>query len=412
MSRIRNAVKASLADGIEAAVEDGSYGAPGMGSWGSGMVWQPAPGGGPTSAMRVSAVWACMRLLTDAISTLPADTYMRRSGERLPYRPRPIYLNFDGPWLSKARYLTQVMMSLLADGNAFVATIRDKSTNVVELVVLDPSKVEVRRGKRGPEFVIGGKVFGPLDIMHIQGLTSPGGLRGLSPIGMAREVVDSAGEAQRFGRSWFANSAVPPAVIKVPAAEGAASNQGQADQDRAKAIAKAWHDTHGGTSNAGKVGVLIGGAELQTVAVNNKDSQWLEARQFSVQEIARIFGVPPHLIADSSNSTSWGSGLAEQNLAFGQFSLRPWIERIEDAHNRLLSLDGMPDVFWKLNLDALLRASLDDRYKSYATGIGAGFLTANEARRWEELTPVEHGDEILRVPVGASPQPDQPGGDT
>jgi HK97 family phage portal protein len=181
----------------------------------------------------------------------------------------------------------------------------------------------------------------------------------------------------------FRNGAVPPAVIEIP---------GEAESDegmlKAKRVAQAWHDTHGGTSNAGKVGVLLGGAKLSSVAVTPEDAQWLDTRRFGVQEIARIFGVPPHLIADSSNSTSWGSGLAEQNLAFGQLSLRPWIERIEDAHGRLLTTHGLPDVFVKLNLDALLRAGTKDRYEAHKIGKDAGFLTDDEIRRMEDMPPL------------------------
>ena len=402
MSRLRAAferrsIRNGLQDDIDSALQNGTYGVPGYGSWGQGMVWTPAPNaGGVSGAMQLSAVWACLRLLTDAISTLPLDTFERRNGSRIPFRPRPMYLDFDAPGLTRVQYLTQVVMSLLTDGNAFVATPRDRLGEPTGLVVLDPTKVKVERDGMTITYRVGEGTYSTVDVMHIAGVLLPGSLRGLSPIGAAREVVEGASEAQRFGKSWFANASVPPAVIKMPA-----TNDGPADADRAKRVAQTWHDTHGGTSNAGKVGVLTDGAELQTVAVANKESQWLESRQFSVQEIARIFGVPPHLIADSSNSTSWGSGLAEQNLAFGQFSLRPWIERIEDAHNRLLTSHGQRGVFMKLNLDALLRASLSDRYSSYATGIHGGFLAPNEARRWEDLPPIPGGEKVP-PPAGQS----------
>jgi HK97 family phage portal protein len=120
-----------------------------------------------------------------------------------------------------------------------------------------------------------------------------------------------------------------------------------------------------------------------------------------VSEVARFYGVPPHLIADASNSTSWGSGLQEQNQAFGQLSLRPWIERIEDAHTRLLTTHGLGAVFIKLNVDALLRSSTAERYAAYATGIENGFLTVNEVRRLEDMPPVAWGDE----PPTAAMQP-------
>jgi HK97 family phage portal protein len=178
----------------------------------------------------------------------------------------------------------------------------------------------------------------------------------------------SALAAQRFGAAFFDNGA---AVARD-------RSPGELRARRADRFKAMWNANHKGVGNAQKVGVLTNGAKLNKVSINPNDAQFLETRQFQVPDIARIFGVPPHLIADASNSTSWGSGLAEQNVAFGQFSLRPWTERIEDGHGRLLTTHGLPDVFVKLNLDALLRASLKDRYDSYAVGIEYEFLTINE----------------------------------
>jgi HK97 family phage portal protein len=189
--------------------------------------------------------------------------------------------------------------------------------------------------------------------------------------------------AQRFGQAFFENGALPGAVIEAP---------GTMSDPAIKRFRETWNGGHQGVANAHRIGVLTEGAKLAKVSVSPEDAQFLETRAFQVPDIARIYGVPPHLIADASNSTSWGSGLAEQNLAFGQFSLRPWIERIEDAHGRLLTTHGLPDVFIKLNLDALLRASLSDRYVSYQMGIQNEFLTRNEARKLEDMPPLPGGD--------------------
>jgi len=378
------------------------YGQPGAGAWLDGMRWQGYGAGEASTdhAMRLSAVYACLRLLSEAISTLPLDTFRRIQGTRQPYRPRPGYLDFAPPAGSRITYLSQVMMSLLTDGNAYVATPRDELGVPVALVPLDPGMVKVGRGRAGaPVFEVNRTEYGPLEIMHIAGMTLPGQLTGVSPLRAAREVVDSGRKAQEFGSSFFQNAAVPPAVIELPE-DG--SNPESAT-DRARRVATAWNETHGGASNAGKVGVLIGGAKLSTVAMSPADAEWLDSKRFGVSEIARFYGVPPHLIADASNSTSWGSGLAEQNLAFGQFSLRPWIERIEDAHGRLLTSHGLPDVFVKLNLDALLRASLADRYTSYQVGIETGFLLKNEARRLEDLPPIPGGDTPTTRPAPTAP---------
>lgn len=368
---------------------------PGDGWWGPGMVWH----GDPTSvntdqAMRLSAVFACLRLLSEAIATLPLDTFIRDRGTRRPWRPRPDYLSFQPPQGSRIDYLSQVMLSLLTDGNAYVLTPRNELGDPVDLIVLDPTAVTVSRAGGELQYRVGETQLDPVfDVMHIPGMKLPGSLKGLSPIAYARETIGLGLSAQRFGAAFFDNGALPSAVIEAP------NDMTQPAVDRFRAM---WNDRHQGVGNAHRIGVLTQGAKLSKVSVNPNDAQFLETRAFQVPDIARIFGVPPHLIADASNSTSWGSGLAEQNVAFGQFSLRPWTERIEDGHTRLLSTHGMPDVFVKLNLDALLRASLKDRYEAYAVGIDHGWLVPNDALKLEDMPPVPWGDQPY---TGAAPAP-------
>lgn len=369
------------------------------GQWDAGMVWRPAMGAlSAPEAMRLSAVFACLRLLSEAISTLPLDTFVREGGTRRPYRPRPDYLSFNPPQGSRVEYLSSLMLSLLTAGNAFVLTPRDRLGVPVDLVVVDPACVTVDRVDGQVRYRIGDRIYDPrTELLHIKGMTMPGDPLGLSPIAYARETIGLGLAAQRFGASFFDNGALPGAVIEAP---------GDFKQEAADRFKAMWNAKHQGVTNANKVGVLTGGAKLTKVSIAPNDAQFLETRQFQVPDIARIFGVPPHLIADASNSTSWGSGLAEQNLAFGQFSLRPWIERIEDAHGRLLTSHGLERVFVKLNMDALLRPALKDRYEAAVAGIGAGFLTINEQRSLEDLPPVPWGDS----PPWERPSP--PGGDT
>ena len=356
------------------------YGVPGFGEWLSGMRWSPATVGSATveQSMQLSAVFACLRLLSEAIATLPLGTF-RRTAHGRESVDAPVWLRFVPPGESRITFLSKVMMSLLTDGNSFIWTQRDDDGEVIALSVLDPTQVEVGSIAGLPEYRIGSAVYGHLDLLPIRGMTLGSSERGISPLTAARLVVDGGRKAQEFGSALHANSAVPPAIIELPESGNATI---------AREVGKLWNETHGGTANAGKVGVLMGGASLKTIAVNPADAEWLDSKKFSVAEIARFFGVPPHLIADASNSTSWGSGLAEQNLAFGQFSLRPWSERIEEGLGRLFALSADPDLFVKLNLDALLRSSLSDRYASYKVGIESGFLTVNEARELEDLPPI------------------------
>lgn len=381
------------------------YGNPAAsGSWGAGMVWQGSPTSAPSTeqAMRLSAVFACFRLISEAIATLPLDTFYRSGGIRRPFRPRPAYLSFDPPGISRVDYLSQVVLSLLSAGNAYVLTVRDRLGEITDLVPLDPASVTVKRQNGRAKYLIGDVELELWnDIIHFKGMCMPGSLVGLSPIAYAAETIGLGLNVQRFGSAFFDNGALPAAVIETP---------GDMSQAAAERFAATWHARHAGVGNASKVGVLTNGAKLNKVSLQPNDSQFIETRAFQVPDIARIFGVPPHLIADASNSTSWGSGLQEQNLAFGQFSLRPWLERIEDVHTRLLSVDGQKLAFVKLNLDALLRASLKDRYDAAAIGINSGFLTINEQRALEDLAPVPWGNGPAMPPPAAQPDPEE--GDT
>lgn len=370
------------------------------GGWAEGMVRTGAASATPDQAMRLSAVFACLRILSEAVATMPLDTFQRNNGARMSYRPKPAYLTFQPPQGSRIDYLSQVMLSLLTDGNAFIATPRDRFGVPQDLVVIDPTRVAVNRDSRGEiGYKVGERTYDETEILHVKGMSMPAALRGLSPLGYARETIDLGLSAQRYGASFFANGALPGAVIEAP---------GEFPREAAERVAAMWNSRHQGVGNAARVGVLTKGARLTKVSVSPNEAQFLETRQFQVPDVARIFGVPPHLIADASNSTSWGSGLAEQNLAFGQFSLRPWVDRIEDAHGRLLTTHGLPDVFVKLNMDALLRAGTAERYAAHQVGIDAGFLLPDEVRRLEDLPPLPKTTAPPAPPVTTT----SPGGQT
>lgn len=353
------------------------------GPWAQGMIRWGSSAHGPVTveqSMRLSAVFACIRLLSENVATMPLDTFIRDGGTRRPYRPRPEYLSFAPPQGSKVEYLSQVMLSLLTNGNAFVATPRDAQGVPQTLVVIDPTAVQVRQDDNGAlTYAVGNAVFDSFDVMHIKAMSMPGGLRGLSPLAYAAETADLGLSAQQFGAAFFANGALPAGIVESP---------GDFPEKARARMAETWDARHRGTHNAGRIGVLTGGAKFSRVTIAPEEAQFLETRQFQVPDIARFFGVPPHLIADASNSTSWGSGLAEQNSAFGQLSLRPWVYRIEDGHDRLLSTHGLPDVFTRLNMDAVLRADTRERYAAYEIGIKNGFLLRSEVRTLEDLRPV------------------------
>lgn len=379
------------------------------------------------TALQVSAVFACLRLLSETIATLPIAMYSRRGGVRRQVNS-PVWLDYpteDPGGVGRIDLLSQLMLSLLLEGNAYVAILWD-GPRIVGLEVLDPTQVTTHTvvvdGRRrkvfhatdvdadGHEVALGW--FTTREILHIPGMTLPGQFVGVSPIRFAREPIGLALAAQTYGARFFAQGAMPGAVVEVP---GPMSEEGLA---RAR---EAWRVANSGMDNAHRVALLTEGAKFSKVALSPDEAQFLQTRQFQVPEIARIFGVPPHLIADATNSTSWGSGLAEQNLSFAAFCLRPWLERIEAGLTRLVyaeTADRQKSV--KFDLSGILRGAPTERMNMYSIGLQQGIYSIDEVRAAEDLEPLPDGlGQVHRVPLNLGdvtapppePSPDSPPAD-
>ncbi|GAA0660406.1 phage portal protein [Kitasatospora atroaurantiaca] len=372
-----------------------------------GLVGQSGQRVNASTALQVSAVFGCVRLLSETIATLPVATYSRRGGARREVTS-PTWLDYptaEPGGVGRIDLLSQVVLSLLLEGNAYLAVTWD-GPNIVAIEVLDPSKVRVHTviidGRRrkifdcwdvdrdGNEVALGW--FTTRDILHIPGMMLPGDFTGVSPIAYARESIGLALAAQTYGARFFANGAMPGAVVEVP---GAMSEEGLA---RAR---EAWRLANSGVENAHRVALLTEGAKFSKIAMSPDEAQFLQTRQFQVPEIARIFGVPPHLISDATNSTSWGSGLAEQNQAFAMFSLRPWLERIEAGLTRLLYAESANrQLFVKFSLDGIQRGAPAERMNMYSIGLQQGIYSIDEVRGWEDLEPLPDGlGAAHRVPL-------------
>ncbi|MDX2390180.1 phage portal protein [Streptomyces sp. DK15] len=371
-----------------------------------------------SSALQVSAVFGCIRLLSETIATLPVATYSRRGGVRKEIKS-PMWLDYptaEPGGLGRIDLLSQTVLSLLLEGNAYLAVRWTKDgTGIAGLDVLDPAKITTHSvmvdGQRRKMFeafdidVDGNEVaigwFTPREILHIPGMMLPGEFTGVSPISYARESIGLALASQTYGAKFFANGAMPGAVVEVP---GAMSEEGLS---RAR---EAWRLANSGAENAHRVALLTEGAKFSKVTMSPDEAQFLQTRQFQVPEIARIFGVPPHLIADATNSTSWGSGLAEQNQAFAQFSLRPWLERIEAGLTRLLYAEtANRQLFVKFSLEGIQRGAPAERMTMYSIGLQQGIYSIDEVRAWEDMEPLPDGmGEAHRVPMNLAPVTDEP----
>ena len=353
------------------------------------------------TALQTSTVYACVRILSDSVSTLPLDSFIRREGVRTPLRPRPLWMEFqEGPW-SKTDVLGQIMTSLLLDGNAYVATYRDSQGRVQWLDVLDPARVTPERVGTDILFKIRENqvLLSRYDILHIRGMTLPGHVKGLSPIAYAKETIGLSLAATEMGATFFGNSATPGGVVEVP---------GKLSPEGARALKESWNEAHRGTANAHRLIVATDGATFSKVTLSPNEAQFLETRNFQVNDIARIYGVPTSLL-QHTDGPEMGQSIQDKNTHFVQHSLRPWVERTEGALSWMLVSEGAnPRGFVKINMDGLLRGDFSTRYATYTAAVRDGILTINEVRAFEDRPPVPWGDEPISVQVQEDPAGDNP----
>ena len=341
------------------------------------------------SALTLSAVFAAIRLLSDSVSTLDLDVLYRSNGSESKFRPLPGWVAQMNPELRNHELLGQIVTSLLLDGNAYLATLRDQTGKVLTMSVLDPSDITPTLatdddGYQRLTFTSGqtpGFNYTTRDITMVRGLLKPGQIEGVSPIKACREMLGLGIAVQKFGGAFFGNGALPGAVVEVP---------GQLTEVGVQQLKTAWDDVHKGASNGSRLAVLTESAKFSKISLSPEDSQFLETKQATVQDVARLYGVPPHLLADASGSTSWGSGLHEQNVAFSQYSLRPLVTRVEQALTSIMRAEGIAVAYARFDLESMRRAT-NERWDTYSKAISSGILSVDEVRQYEGLPALPDG---------------------
>ena len=352
------------------------------------------------SALALSAVYGSIRLISDGVSTLDIDTLIEWDGHTKPYRPRPAWLEFEQNELGQMATINQAIVSMLVDGNAYILTPRDNQGRVTELLVLDPACVSVEwedpTTKLRRIYRVNGQEVPPRLLLHIPGMMLPGALKGCSPITHARESIGLGLAALEYGARFFGSDGLPGMTVEVP---GAISDAG------IRQMKEAWRDAHGGPGNAHKLAILTEGAKFTKLTVPPDDAQFIATRQFTVPDICRFFGVPPHLLADASGSTSWGSGLQEQELAFNHRTLRPWVRRLEYGLTRLMQSEGhSAKAFVRFDLEAATRGSLQEQVNALRSAVEAGLISRDEARAMLGRGPLPDGQgEVFYGPVNLAP---------
>jgi HK97 family phage portal protein len=353
------------------------------------------------TAFSLIPVFSAVSLISDTISTLPVDAYQRIDGNRKPYRPRPSWVDQPDVDQTRSAHYQQVLVSMLIWGNAYVRIFRNNRGDVVNLVALDPQKMTVTRS------AIGRKVFTYADesntlssdeVMHLTDLLEPGAIIGVSRVERLREALGLGIALQDFAATFFGQGVTGSLVAEVP---------GNLTPDQAKQLSDSMSNRHGGWRKSGRVPVLTGGATIKDISIQNDQSQFIESRRFFVEEVARLFNIPLHMM-DVPGSQSYSS-VEQSAIQFVQHTLRPFIEKLEWSYSRLLP----EQAFLKFNVDGLLRGDFNSRITGYATSLQAGFMSINDVRRIEDLTPVTGGDEyrvpLANVNLSASNLPEQQG---
>jgi HK97 family phage portal protein len=342
------------------------------------------------SAMQLLTVYGCNRFICEGISTLPVDVFRETAdGARVEHRPPPWLLQPTAD-LDRVAWLTQILTSLLLDGNAYLRRVYDSEMRLVELVPLDPAKVKpFRRSDKSKGFRVNGVEVPNFEIVHIPGVMAPGADEGMSPVEAARQTIGSGLSAEEFAARFFSQGANMSGVIETP---------NDLSPTNAKTMADSFARRHSGVRKAHLPGVLVGGATWKATGVTQEQAQFLQTRQFTAAEIcAFLFLIDPTefgVSMDKGSSITYAN-LEQRNARKVQVTFLPWLVRLETVLSALLPQPR----FLKFNVNGLLRGDLKTRYESYAIAIKNKFMTPNEAREHEDMEPLDGGDEVVETPA-------------
>lgn len=356
------------------------------------------------TAMQTTAVYACVRILAEAVASLPLHVYEYQDdgGKKLVHDHPLYYLLHDepNPEMTSFVFRETLMSHLLIWGNAYAQIIRDGAGRVIGLYPLLPDKMDVQRDDRGNIYYVYSrnsdenpmfKEYGDIrlkaeDVLHIPGLGFDG-LIGYSPIAMAKNAVGMTLACEEYGASFFANGANPGGVLEHPGVL----------KDPSK-VRESWNSVYRGVNNAHKIAVLEEGMKYQQIGIPPEEAQFLETRKFQINEIARLYRIPPHMVGDLDKSSF--SNIEQQSLEFVKYTLDPWVIRWEQSLQRSLLLPGEKGKYFiKLNVDGLLRGDYQSRMNGYAVGRQNGWFSANDIREMENMNPIpdEQGGNLYLI---------------
>ena len=365
--------------------------------WGSGdfleLESQSATVVNQETVFTVNAIFSAVSLISDTISTLPVDSYIRLDGLRRPFRPRPAWVTKPDVDTTKEAFYGAVIVSMLLDGNAFVRVYANRRGEITNLVVLNPIDVEIRRNGVGRvmyEVKGESRMLSSENVIHVPDVVRPGAIRGVSRVEALKEDFGLAIALRSYAARFFGSGATTQGIIEYP---------NKLTGEQAKMLQENFDSRHKGWKRSHRTGILSGGATYKTTSVTNDQAQFIDSRRMAVEDVARAFNVPPHLLG-LPGTNSYAS-VEQNNLAWVIHCLRPIVQKLESAFSPLMERSaGGETAFIKFNLDGLLRADINSRMSAYSTGLLSGFLTINDVRRLEDLQDIDDPSaNTVRVPL-------------
>ena len=340
------------------------------------------------SAIQVSTVYACVRVIAETVASLPLHVYAVTDKGSVKAQEHPLYrLLHDEPNSEMTSFVWREAMltHLLLWGNSYSQIIRNGRGQILGLYPLLPDRMEVDRDSAGELTYTYSLTSGqtvrlrPEDVLHIPGLGFDG-VMGYSPIALEKNAIGLGIAAEEYGSKFFSNGATPSGVLTHP----------NTVKDPKK-LRESWNAAYGGSANSGKVAILEENMKFERISMPNNEAPFLETRKFQVSEICRIYRVPPHLIGDLEHATF--SNIEHQSISFGVHTIRPWLVRIEQALNRQLFPEKEKGCFYaQFNMDGLMRGDYKSRMEGYAIARQNGWMSANDIRELENMNPIPDED--------------------
>ncbi len=339
------------------------------------------------SAMTFSAVWASVRILSETIASLPWNVYTSEDESPMVVPSHPItkVLRRPNAMMTSMTFRETMMANLALHGNAFAFIERDGAARVTQMIPVHPLRVEIKVVQNEKFYHVDKKeVYSDFEMIHVCGLSFDG-VMGISPIKAARETFGIGLAANQFGAQFFGNGANVGGVLTHP---------GRLSDEAYTRIKNSWANSYGGLGNAHKTAILEEGMKIERMTIPPDQAQFLQTRVFQVEEVARWFLIPPHMIGDLKNSAT-RANVEEQGIQFVRNTIRPYAVRWEEEFT--LKLFGSESAFFvQFNLEGLLRGDIKSRYDAYAVGRQWGWLSVNDIRKKEQLPDVDGGDIYLQ----------------